>query len=128
MRLSTFFATPSPPLTRRYLISGKCRYFWTAPKNSNAIIILMSSGYVRSHWCQVEFEESYHENRRDPAFRMIVILVEPREQLGQLESHMESFLENRTYLTLNTPNLWVQVRDIIRDIRTAPSNRKCQCV
>ncbi len=33
MRLSTFFATPSPPLMRRYLISGKCRYFWTAPKS-----------------------------------------------------------------------------------------------
>ncbi len=31
MRLSTFFATPYPPLMRRYHISGKCRYFWTAP-------------------------------------------------------------------------------------------------
>ncbi len=110
-------------------ISESIRYFIG---NSNSIIILMSQGYVSSHWCQMEFEESYFENRRDPAFRMIVILLEPnRHHLGNLTSYMESFLENRTYLTLQTPNLWDQVRDIIRDIRTPPSKKQngiCRCI
>ncbi len=50
MRLSTFFATPSPPLMRCYLISGKCRYFWTAPYTKIGLKILCLLLDIHAKW------------------------------------------------------------------------------
>ena len=85
--------------------------------NSNAVIILMSKEYASSMWCKYEFEASGFENMKDPAFRMIVILYESLQNLGELTPEMSAFLENRTYLDINDSELLEKVADILRSIR-----------
>ena len=88
-----------------------------AIKNSNAILIFMTHEYVASHWCRDEFEEAVHENREDPAFRILVVMVEPKENLGELTPYIGSFLDNKVYLTEDDPHLWSKIQNILVHIR-----------
>ncbi len=85
--------------------------------NSNATIILMSKEYAASNWCRYEFEECTFENMEDPAFRMLVILYEPIEDLGDLTPDMISFFRSKTYLTMDDPQLLDKISDVLRNIR-----------
>ena len=85
--------------------------------NSNAIIILMSKEYAASMWCRYEFEESAFENMRDPAFRMIVILYDSMNNLGNITPEMQMFLESRTYLDIGDSKLLQKVANILQSIR-----------
>ncbi len=88
-----------------------------AIRNSNAILIFMTHDYVASHWCRDEFEEAIHENREDPAFRILVVMVEPKANLGELTPYIESFLDNKVYLTVDDPHLWSKIQNILVHIR-----------
>ncbi len=84
--------------------------------NSNATIILMSKEYAASNWCRYEFEECTFENMEDPAFRMLVILYEPVEDLGELTPDMISFFRSKTYLTMDDPQLLDKISDVLGNI------------
>ncbi len=88
-----------------------------AISNSNAVVILMSKEYVTSNWCRYEFEECTFENTEDSAFRMLVILYEPVENLGELTPDMKTFFRSKTYLELDDPQLLDKITDVLRLIR-----------
>ncbi len=88
-----------------------------AISNSNAILVMMSKEYAASTWCRAEFEEAIHEHREDNAFRILVIMLEPVEELGQLNAYMSSFIKNRTYLDINDHEIWHKIQNILQDIK-----------
>ncbi len=87
--------------------------------NSNAIIILMSKEYTESMWCRYEFEESVYENTKDRAFRMIVIMLDSVENLGELTPEMDTFFRTKTYLEMNDPELLQKIKNILHSIRSS---------
>ncbi len=50
-----------------------------AIRDSNAAIIIMSQDYINADWCRQEFEECVEEAKKDPAFKLYVILTQPEE-------------------------------------------------
>ncbi len=65
-----------------------------AIKNSNAAIILLSQDYIDSRWCRDEFEWCAEEKKKDQAFMLYVILMEPERELERLSDYMEQYLNN----------------------------------
>ena len=89
-----------------------------AVKNSNAAIILMSQNFVDSFWCRDEFEECYIENKKDPAFQILVIMMEPRLGLTNLTAYMTSFFDSKTYMEKDDPNLFAKLEKSLEMIKT----------
>ncbi len=77
-----------------------------AVHNSNSAIIIMSQDFVNSLWCRDEFEECYMENRKDPAFKIYVIMMQPKDELTNLTAYMESFFDSKTYLERGDEDLF----------------------
>ncbi len=89
-----------------------------AVKNSNAAIILMSQNFIDSFWCRDEFEECYIENKKDPAFQILVIMMQPRQDLTNLTAYMTSFFDTKTYLEMDDPNLFTKLEKYLEMIKT----------
>lgn len=72
--------------------------------DSHRTIILMSSHFLASHWCQAEFDEAYKRNK------LIVIMLDDPDQPEtlDLEAHaiVKSYMSTFTYLKRSDPNLW----------------------
>ena len=77
----------------------------TAITNSNATIILLSQDYIDQRWCKDEFDLSIEEHMNDNAFKLVVILMQPKQQLKGLSKVMNRFLRSTKYLEKNDPNL-----------------------
>ncbi len=90
-----------------------------AVRDSNCAIILLSSMFIKSRWCQQEFEECMVESRKDPSYRLIVILMQPIEMIenDKLSCYMTAFIRNRTYLTVTDKRLWEKVESILQKAR-----------
>ncbi len=89
-----------------------------AIKNSNSAIILLSQDYVNSRWCRDEFEWCVEERKKDPAYELYVILMEPERKLEGLSDYMEQYIRTITYLKLNDPQLLEKIVDELSKIRT----------
>ena len=92
-----------------------------AIKHSNAAIILLSQNYVDSRWCRDEFEWCVEEWKKDPAFELYVILMEPEKGLERLSDYMEQYLSSITYLKVTDPDLVEKIIDYLSKIRTEKS-------
>ena len=70
-------------------------------ETSHRTIILMSSHYLTSTWCQREFDEAFQKNK------LIVIMLESGKE-ANLEANptIRSYVKTYTYLTHNDPDLW----------------------
>ena len=88
-----------------------------AIQNSNSAIIVMSQGFVNSAWCKEEFTHCYIENMNDPAFKLFVIMMQPREELENLSEYMKSFLAQQTYLERYDPNLFKKIGDYLKWVK-----------
>ena len=80
-----------------------------AIRNSNSAIIIMSKDYINSLWCVEEFEDCYMENMKDPAFKLLVILMQPADTLDITNVYINSFLTKKTYLEREDPKLFKRI-------------------
>ena len=80
-----------------------------AIEGSNSAIIVMSQGFVDSKWCKEEFTHCYIENMKDAAFNLFVIMMQPADTLVNLSNDMKTFIETKTYLDVNDPELFTKL-------------------
>ncbi len=79
---------------------------------SNAAIIVLSDGFVDSQWCKQESEFCYRETSNDPAFKLLVILMQPEETLNlsmETCALITHFVQNQTYLEFDDQKLWEKI-------------------
>ena len=57
------------------------------------------------------------ENKRDPAFKLFVILMQPHETLKGYTAYMEKYFRSKTYLTKDDPELWNKLIKHINELR-----------
>ncbi len=83
-----------------------------AIQSSNTAIIVLSNAFVNSQWCREEFEFCYRESKNDPAFKLLIILMEPKETLNlQMETCalIKFCVQNNTYLEKDDNKLWDKI-------------------
>ncbi len=92
--------------------------------SSNAVIILMSQNYVTSEWCRYEFQQSLFEKNGDPAFRIIVIMLESVGNLREIPPEMDRLFKTHTYLNdkIDDPEQLAKIENILRCIKDGPKN------
>ncbi len=77
-----------------------------AVENSNIAILLICQKFIDSVWCVEEFERCHQESRKDPDFKLFLILMEPAESFVNLPKIMENYLQNKTFAKVDDVNTY----------------------
>ncbi len=97
-------------------------------KKSNCAVIVVSNGFVVSQWCIEEFEFCYRESRNDPAFKLLVILMQLTGMLNLQENTLiKYYLENNTYLESTDSKLWDKVARHLSVVKKDSPQNSCGC-
>ncbi len=88
-----------------------------AIRNSNVAIIIMSQEYVNADWCREEFQECVEESKKDPMYKLFVILMQPLETLQNCTEYMEQYFRNKTFLDRNDPQLTGKLVEYLRELQ-----------
>ena len=62
-----------------------------------------------SIWCKEEFTHCYIENMNDPAFNLLVIMMQPADTLVNISNYMKTFFANKTYLQVDDPEFFAKL-------------------
>ena len=92
--------------------------------NSNSTIILLSQGFVDSEWCQEEFEECCTENKNDPAFLILVIMMQEVKTLVDVPESVANYIKRDTYLEKDDPDLIKKISKCLTRIKQGKGNDK----
>ncbi len=85
--------------------------------NSNAAIIIMSQDYVNAAWCREEFEECMEEAKKDPRYKLFVIMMQPHETLENCTDYMNKYFRQKTYLDKDDPNLYEKLVEGLKELQ-----------
>ena len=72
----------------------------------------------------IMLQECMEESKRDPAFKIFVILMQPEETLRGCTAHMEKFFRSRTYLSKDDPQLVRKLTNHLRTIKATDKSHK----
>ncbi len=121
--LPQFEEIPNPPFQLNY----HERDFYLGAKimdniqdtieNSNSAIFLVCQKFIDSYWCREEFERCYQESKKDPDFKLFLIMMEPVEQIANLPKVMETFIKNRTYAKVEDVETFTKIAKHLRSLR-----------
>ena len=95
-----------------------------ATEDSNNVIMIMSQDFINSIWCKEEFVHCYIEHMKDPAFRLFVIMMQPPDTLRNLPKHMTIFIDQKTYLDKDDPNLVEMMVKYLRWVKQPKGENK----
>ena len=88
-----------------------------AVENSNSAIVLICQRFLDSIWCIEEFERCLLENRKDPEFRLFLVLMQPADTLINLPKTVENHLQNKTYAKVDDVKAFKRIADYLRLLR-----------
>ena len=57
------------------------------------------------------------ENRKDPAFKLFVILMQPQETLKRYTAYMDNFFTSKTYLNKDDPDLCNKLIKYLKELQ-----------
>ena len=57
------------------------------------------------------------ENKRDPAFKLFVILMQPQKTLKGYTAYMDKYFRSKTYLTKDDPELWKKLINYLGELK-----------
>ena len=57
------------------------------------------------------------ENRKDAAFKLFVILMQPQETLKRYTAYMDKYFTSKTYLTKDDPELWNKLIKYLKELQ-----------
>ena len=88
------------------LIDTNIKY---AINNCNCAIIVVSQGFIDGKWCRKEFTMCLEESEKDPAFEILVILMQEEDTLVNVPENMKLFFDKKTYSKKEDPKLFKKI-------------------
>ena len=82
---------------------------------SRRTIILLSNAFLKSEWCNYEFQIAHHNLLMDKTIRVIVILLEEVERAG-MSRELKMYMKTNTYMVWGEPNFWDKLRYAMPDV------------
>lgn len=83
----------------------------------NCAIIVMSQGFLDSPWCRKEFQSCKLENERDGSFKIFIIMMQPVNELVNVNASMEEIFQTTTFLKKDDPDLLKKLKTNLRGLR-----------
>ena len=87
-----------------------------AVNKSKRVIMLLSNNFLRSEWCQYEFQKAHYQLLKERKNRIIMILLEEINH-ELLYKEMGLYLKTRTYVTYDDPWLWPKIEYAMPETR-----------
>ena len=88
-----------------------------AISKSNCGIVIMSQEYVNSRWCREEFEEIVEEQKKDPAYRLFVIMMQEHKTLENCSIYMNRYFRSKTYFENSDVDLWAKIERELTELQ-----------
>ena len=88
-----------------------------AINKSNSAIVIMSQEYVNSLWCREEFEEIIEEQKKDPAYRLFVIMRQEHKTLHNCSIYMNRYFRSKTYFESGDMDLWAKIERELTELQ-----------
>ena len=88
-----------------------------AINKSNCAIVIMSQEYVNSRWCREEFEEIMEEQKKDPAYRLFVIMRQEHKTLKNCSIYMNKYFRSKTYFEDSDIDLWAKIERELTELQ-----------
>ena len=57
-------------------------------------------------------------NRKDPPYKLFVILIEPQVTLTHYTAYMDKYFRSKTYLHKDDPNLWTKLTKYLIEVKS----------
>ncbi|XP_060079599.1 toll-like receptor Tollo isoform X1 [Ylistrum balloti] len=83
---------------------------------SRRTILVMSENFLKSEWCQYEFQTAHHRVLKDKTNRLIVILLSDVD-MKDMSTDLKLYLQTRTYVRYNDPWFWEKLYYAMPDIK-----------
>ena len=88
-----------------------------AISKSNCAIVIMSQEYVNSRWCREEFEEIVEEQKKKPAYRLFVIMMQEHKTLENCSIYMNRYFRSKTYFENSDVDLWAKIERELTELQ-----------
>ncbi|OWF47576.1 toll-like receptor Tollo [Mizuhopecten yessoensis] len=91
---------------------------------SRRTILIMSDNFLKSEWCQYEFQTAHSHVLQDRTNRLIIILLSD-VNVNEMSSDLKLYLQTRTYVKYSDPWFWEKLYYAMPDIkhRVTPIDR-----
>ena len=76
---------------------------------------------------QGRIQHCYIENMKDAAFNLFVIMMQPADSLVNISPYMNKFFPNKTYLTINDPELFTKLAIHLENAREHYNDDSDEC-
>lgn len=86
-------------------------------ESSRRTIIVLSNNFLKSEWCEYEFQAAHHHAIRNKNCKLIVILRHEIDKTN-LDPQLRYYLKTRTYLKYGDPWFWDKLLYAMPDIRS----------
>lgn len=80
----------------------------SAVELSKRVIIVLSDNFLRSEWCQYEFQTAHHQLLEERKNRIIMVLLHDIN-LDMDDHQLKNYLKTRTYLKYGDPWFWAKL-------------------
>ena len=79
-----------------------------AVRNSRRVIMILSDNFLRSEWCQFEFQAAHRQLLEEKKNRIITVLLHDINT-NLLDEHLSMFLSTRTYVKYGDALFWSKI-------------------
>ena len=79
-----------------------------AVRNSRRVIMVLSDNFLRSEWCQFEFQAAHRQLLEEKKNRIITVLLHDINT-NLLDEHLSMFLSTRTYVKYGDALFWSKI-------------------
>ena len=83
---------------------------------SRRTLILLSNSYLKSEWCNYEFQTAHHNLLKDKTNRVILVLLEDIDPT-MVSSELKLYMKTNTYMKWGEPWFWDKLRYVMPDVK-----------
>ena len=81
----------------------------SAVELSKRVIIVLSDNFLKSEWCQYEFQTAHHQLLEERKDRIIMVLLHDINSDNMEDHQLKNYLKTRTYLQYGDPWFWPKI-------------------